>query len=334
VVHVQLGSAGEVAKTVTPYGPGDVTALDARAVARTVPRAGPTDFEPNLFPSVELAHPALPWMLSPPPEPPPPSIAGALTNALGRAEAWSSELAAGEPPWVTLGALAGPTSTIVVHPFAALVVRERAVPLGYRITQFGNIPLTAPQQFDITGVRAGTSLLGTTTVTPVTDAFVPGQFTRLTTDQRLAAPSFERFPSGVQMAAGEIRIGASARSPRSTISRSPPRAPRSPPAAAPTPRSASRCARASPPRTGRVPRLQIVPRVQVSNHNAHVVVVREDDHMRNVDFVDTLTGRAITRAEFVDAIHAGQYPDYYVRNIHGVPTPVSRPNTTTSDNLG
>ncbi|HWU85938.1 MAG TPA: hypothetical protein VN253_01605 [Kofleriaceae bacterium] len=86
--------------------------------------------------------------------------------------------------------------------------------------------------------------------------------------------------------------------------------------------------------TGRPPRLQIVPRIQVANHSARVVVVTQDEHMRNVDFVDTLTGRAMTRAEFVDAIHVGQYPDYYVRTIHGVPTPVSRPNATTSDNLG
>ncbi|MBK7196746.1 MAG: hypothetical protein IPH80_30135 [Myxococcales bacterium] len=56
--------------------------------------------------------------------------------------------------------------------------------------------------------------------------------------------------------------------------------------------------------------------------------------MRNIDFVDTVTGRPMTRAEFVDAIHAGEYPDYLVRTIHGVATPVSRPNETTSDNLG
>jgi hypothetical protein len=42
----------------------------------------------------------------------------------------------------------------------------------------------------------------------------------------------------------------------------------------------------------------------------------------------------MTRAELVDAIHAGEYPDYEVRNINGVPTPMSRPNETTSDNLG
>ncbi|HWU87833.1 MAG TPA: DUF6603 domain-containing protein, partial [Kofleriaceae bacterium] len=146
---------------------------------------------------------------TPVPLPPAPPIGTALKDALERPDAWTSELPAGEPPWVTLAPPAGPTSAIYVHPFAALVVRERVVPLGYRITQFGNIPLAAPQQFDITGVRIGTALV---TTTPVSDAFAPGQFTRLSSDQRLAAPSFERFRSGVRIAADEVRIGASARS--------------------------------------------------------------------------------------------------------------------------
>lgn len=323
---------------------------------------------------------------TPAPLPPPPSIAGALTDALGRDDAWTAELPAGEPPWLTL-APAGPTSTIAVHPFAALVVRERAVPLGYRITQFGNIPLASAQQFDITRVRVGTTVA---TTAPVSDAFAPGQFTRLSVDQRLSAPSFEAMRSGVRIADSEVRLGASARSTmdvdtevvdplapppeRHTVpvppvvvvigpvvrpTRRPPPPPRRGPRFADLPfvlasiddlsitaegaaiaagstgfavlREALAAHTAS---TGRAPRLQIVPRIQVANHSARIVVVHEDDRMRNVEFVDTVTGRAMTRAELVDAIHAGQYPDYYVRTIHGVATPVSKPNATSGDNLG
>lgn len=46
-------------------GPGDITALDARAVVRTEPRDGVDAFEPNYMASVELALPDLPWMFTP-----------------------------------------------------------------------------------------------------------------------------------------------------------------------------------------------------------------------------------------------------------------------------
>jgi hypothetical protein len=88
-VHLQLRD-GEVAQTITPYGPGDVTALEARAVVRTVPSAGATDFEPNLFPSVELAHPGLPWLVSPPPD------------GQGRATPWIALVVVEDRPGVTL----------------------------------------------------------------------------------------------------------------------------------------------------------------------------------------------------------------------------------------
>jgi hypothetical protein len=321
---------------------------------------------------------------TPAPLPPPPAVGGALTEALRRPEAWSSELTAGEPPWITLATTA--SAGVAVHPFAEVVVRERAVPLGYPITQFGNVPVAA-QRFDIVGVRVGSTGVAST---PVTDAFAPGQFTRLTADQRLAAPSFEQLGSGVRFARDEVRLGASARSsmdldtevvdPLAPVARPAgtavpsgivvlgpavrPTRPRRPPprtgpkladlayvlasvddlsitaegaALAAGDRSYAGLREALAARTAaarRRHRLQIVPRVQVSNHHAHVVVVREDDNLRNLDFVDTLTGRAMTRAEFVEAIRAGEYPDYYVRAIHGVQTPVSRPNATPDDNLG
>jgi hypothetical protein len=48
-------------------GPGQVTALDPRAVVRTDPRNGAMAFEPNYLAMVELAVPDLPWMFTPSP---------------------------------------------------------------------------------------------------------------------------------------------------------------------------------------------------------------------------------------------------------------------------
>ena len=42
----------------------------------------------------------------------------------------------------------------------------------------------------------------------------------------------------------------------------------------------------------------------------------------------------MSRPQFVRAIENGQYPDYHVRNINHVPTPVSNPDRSTNNNLG
>src|SRR5262245_13728899 len=53
------------AKTIQLRGPGHVLGLDPALVVRCEPAADATDFEPNLFPFVELASPDLPWRFTP-----------------------------------------------------------------------------------------------------------------------------------------------------------------------------------------------------------------------------------------------------------------------------
>lgn len=65
-----------------------------------------------------------------------------------------------------------------------------------------------------------------------------------------------------------------------------------------------------------------------------VIVTRETATDRNVEFLDIVTRRIMSREQFVTAIRAGSYPDYEVRLINGLATPMSRANQTTDDNLG
>ena len=64
-----------------------------------------------------------------------------------------------------------------------------------------------------------------------------------------------------------------------------------------------------------------------------VKVTQESDTGRNQRFLDTKTGREMSRARFVKAIESGEYDDYHVRKINGIKTPVSNPDETTSNNL-
>jgi hypothetical protein len=64
-VSLAVNGAPATAPPIRLIGPGDVTALDPRAVVRTEPRDGAPAFEPNYLAAVEFALPDLPWMFTP-----------------------------------------------------------------------------------------------------------------------------------------------------------------------------------------------------------------------------------------------------------------------------
>lgn len=64
-----------------------------------------------------------------------------------------------------------------------------------------------------------------------------------------------------------------------------------------------------------------------------VTVTQEDPSGRNERFRDNVTGKEMTRRQFVSSIKSGQYPNYHVRKINGVETPVSNPDKSENNNL-
>lgn len=65
-----------------------------------------------------------------------------------------------------------------------------------------------------------------------------------------------------------------------------------------------------------------------------ITVTSETSTGRNERFHDNFTGTDMTRSQFVNQIKQGNYENYHVRNINGVPTPVSNPDKTRNNNLG
>lgn len=65
-----------------------------------------------------------------------------------------------------------------------------------------------------------------------------------------------------------------------------------------------------------------------------ISVTRESSTGRNENFRDNYTGATMTRNQFVNEIQKGNYEHYHVRNINGVPTPVSNPDKSSRNNLG
>jgi len=64
-----------------------------------------------------------------------------------------------------------------------------------------------------------------------------------------------------------------------------------------------------------------------------VIVTRESESGRNQKFHDNRSGKNMTRPEFVKEIKKGKFPDYHVRKVHGLPTPVSNPDGKEGNNL-
>ncbi len=64
-----------------------------------------------------------------------------------------------------------------------------------------------------------------------------------------------------------------------------------------------------------------------------VTVTKESNTGRNQQFHDNRTGADMTRPQFVKEIEQGNYPNYHVRKINGVKTPVSNPDETEGNNL-
>lgn len=64
----------------------------------------------------------------------------------------------------------------------------------------------------------------------------------------------------------------------------------------------------------------------------NVRVTGETKTGRNKSFQDG--SKKMTRTEFVSAIKKGQYTGYTVKKINGKPTPVSKPDKFSGNNLG
>jgi len=67
---------------------------------------------------------------------------------------------------------------------------------------------------------------------------------------------------------------------------------------------------------------------------ARIKVTSESDSGRNNNFHDNYIGTDMTRTQFVKEINNGNYPNYSVKKINNIPTPVSKPDSSKNNNLG
>ncbi len=68
--------------------------------------------------------------------------------------------------------------------------------------------------------------------------------------------------------------------------------------------------------------------------NKPILVLQESETGRNEWFLDQLSGNIMDRESFVNQIQSGAYPGYQIAIIDTIPTPISKPDGVTSNNLG
>ncbi|MET7443354.1 hypothetical protein [Streptomyces sp. NPDC005568] len=85
-----------------------------------------------------------------------------------------------------------------VHPHGGVVAQQRVLPFGVDIERLGPSLVEPAEQWDIASASLGgeEADAGATT-----DNFAPGQFRRLTDDEQLGAPAYDRYRSGVRFVA-------------------------------------------------------------------------------------------------------------------------------------
>ncbi|MDA0171422.1 hypothetical protein OJ998_20145 [Solirubrobacter taibaiensis] len=140
----------------------------------------------------DAAQPALP---------PPVDVAPLVREALTDPRAWTAQLPG--PAVVSLRAIE-PGPAILAHPLATLNVRQRVAPLERTLERFGASVPSGAKKFRITTATVGGVR---TTLTPLQDRFAPAQFTNLSDDRKLSAPSFEDMPSGAALGADGFITG-------------------------------------------------------------------------------------------------------------------------------
>ena len=118
-----------------------------------------------------------------------------LTGDVRNRDNWSAQTPAGGAALVTVSAHAREDEALA-HPLSRLAFTQRRVPLKLDLQRFGRTPIIGDKRLEITEVRVGDA-----SVTPTysSEFFARSNFIELSSEQKLAQPSFEPLPAGIEV---------------------------------------------------------------------------------------------------------------------------------------
>ncbi|MDQ6830618.1 MAG: hypothetical protein M3081_17295, partial [Gemmatimonadota bacterium] len=117
-----------------------------------------------------------------------------MVKALSNLGNWKPRLPSGSNQHVTLRQLPDPATTLVLHPFGALEITQKLVPLHIAIQRFGTRAPDAGSVFTLADVKLGADDAG---VSNTREQFAPAQFFAMSDAEKLSRPSFADYDAGI-----------------------------------------------------------------------------------------------------------------------------------------
>ena len=127
-----------------------------------------------------------------------------LVDALENNDSWLAEIPENRNDLVKIKVPV--TDDVVIHPAGTFTIQQELLPLKSSIDKFGNQKTSDGNYFEITEVSLDGNNLE---ITDTEGLFAPAQYIELEDKDKLNAPSFQKFKSGVKVTGTEeIEIGA------------------------------------------------------------------------------------------------------------------------------
>jgi hypothetical protein len=117
-----------------------------------------------------------------------------MVKALANLGNWRPRLPSASSQPVTLRDLPDPTKVLVLHPFGALEVAQKVVPLHVAIQRFGSRSSSNGSKFTLADVKLGAE---DATTTNTQEQFAPAQFFAMSDAEKLSRPSFAAYDAGI-----------------------------------------------------------------------------------------------------------------------------------------
>jgi hypothetical protein len=118
-----------------------------------------------------------------------------LLAALQDKTNWQAQMPTNIPELVTVKELPTSSGDVVIHPQGQIAVRQKVVPLDFRISRFGN---QRPSDHTLFSVTLSHNSI-TYADTDLKDFFAPGEFTNLSEGDKLSRKSFEKYNAGLEV---------------------------------------------------------------------------------------------------------------------------------------
>lgn len=141
-----------------------------------------------------------------------PTVTVNVAELLGREIAnignWSAQLPHGGDSYLTLGDIK-PGTDLLAHPLGSLRFQQKLVPLELRLAKASGSKIEGANEFGSATLDLSQNGAAVPSVAPKTqsDFFAAAQFLEMSQDDRLAKPSFERYPAGYEMSDGGYELG-------------------------------------------------------------------------------------------------------------------------------